>query len=363
MEARAFDHNGLWARGVCEILRLVNEAVHTWSEFLERQAAGRGPAALAWVRGAEKEPVRAWTDGNETEPAFLAYSVTKIFTAVVLLALRDSGRVALEDRLARWFPAVERADRITIRQILQHTAGLPDYGGLAQYHEELRTTPRKPWSAERFAAETYENGLWFEPGKSWSYSNPGYALLRRIAEHTGEEEFGGLVERLVCRPLGLRRTHLARARSDLAPLAPARSRLLTPDGSAVDVRDAYDPGWVFHGVLVSTASEMVLFLSALFRGDLLSSRSVDDMTALVRVPHDQPPWCEPSYGLGLMADPASPWGRLFGHNGEGPGYTASVFHAPDVGPGGVTVGVTCGIEEAACAEQILRAAIERIRAS
>src|SRR5206468_2267838 len=109
------------------------------------------------------------------------YSITKTFTATLVLLLREEGRLSLDDPLSRWFPRIPQADRITLRQLLNHTAGVPDYGALRSYHEAVRSSPSTPWSFERFAAETFDRGLQFEPGSSWAYSNPGYMLLKRIA--------------------------------------------------------------------------------------------------------------------------------------------------------------------------------------
>lgn len=107
----------------------------------------------------------------------------------------------------------------------------------------------------------------------------------------------------------------------------------------------------------STASDLARFLHALFRGDLLSQDSRTQMTASVAVREAHPGWRRPAYGLGLMADAESPWGALWGHNGEGPGYRASVFHAPSLGGRPVTAAAMCAAESDA-AEGLVRAALD-----
>jgi D-alanyl-D-alanine carboxypeptidase len=276
----------------------------------------------------------AWTPAAETlEPAYLAYSITKTFTATLFLRWEDEGVVILDDRLARWRPEVPGAERISLRQLLNHTAGIPDYGPMPRYSEAVRTSPMQPWSRDQFAAETYTRGLLFEPGSSWRYSNPGYMLLSQIAESIGGMRYAALVVERIARPLGLTRTFVPESIADLATLAPARSHLLSSDGALVDVRDRYHPGWVSHGVVASTPSEIARFFDALFRGGLVSARARDDMTTLVRVPGEPGPgWLTAAYGLGLMGSlTPAPWGRAFGHNGAGPGYGASAFHACEHG--------------------------------
>jgi hypothetical protein len=169
------------------------------SELLTTAVRGRGAASVSVIAPAGAEPQVFWLPEGGDEPAFLAYSITKTFTAVLVLKLCEEGRLSLDDPLARWFPAIDRAERIPLRRLLNHTAGIPDYGGLRAYHDSLRATSSIPWSFERFAAETFDKG----------------APVRTRAE-----------------------SHLR--------------------------------------------------------------------------------WGKPSYGLGLMGDPASPWGRVLGHNGGGP---------------------------------------------
>lgn len=329
-------------------------------EMLTAAADGRGAASVAVVDKAGAEPLACWVPESAQEPAYLAYSISKTFTATLILQLCDEARIALDDRLATWFPHLAHADRISLRQLLNHTAGIPDYGGLRAYHEAVRTTPSEPWSFERFAAETLDKGLRFEPGGGWAYSNPGYMLLRRVAEASTGDAFGALVAERIVRPLGLRRTFVAESIEDLAALAPGTSRALSPDRAPRDVRAHYHPGWVSHGVVASTASDLVRFLDGLFRGTLFSRSSRAEMLQLVAVPVDpsdaQPDgdsasrYRRPSYGLGVMADPASPWGLIVGHNGGGPCYSASAFHAVDLD--GASVCAMGAIEEGFDAERL-----------
>ena len=139
-------------------------------------------------------------------------------------------------------------------------------------------------SLERFAAETFAKGLWFEPGQGWAYSNPGYMLLKRVAEEVAGASYRTLIAERIAGRLGLQRTFVAESIEDLAALAPGTSSALSPDGAPRDVRVLYHPGWVSHGVLASTASDLVCFLDGLFHGDLLSRSSLAPMTELVVVP-------------------------------------------------------------------------------
>ena len=339
-------------------------------DILTAAAGGRGPAGVAVVERPGCVPSAYWVPDAVEEPAFLAYSVTKTFTATLILWLCEDGRLSLEDRLATWFPRIADADRISIRMLLNHTAGIPDYGSLSSYHQSVRLTPSQPWSFERFGMETYERGLLFAPGEGWSYSNPGYMLLKSIAEVVAGLPYGVLVSERIARPLGLRRTAVANSVQDLGALAPGRSSALAPDGAARDVRSHYHPGWVSHGVVTSTPSEVVRFIDGLFRGELLSRHSIAEMTTLVARPADplaasigegsRSRRGQPGYGLGLMGDPASPWGLILGHNGGGPGYSASAFHAAELG--GASACAMGAIEHDFSAEGVVFDVLDRLAA-
>jgi len=190
-------------------------------------------------------------------------------------------------------------------------------------------------------------------------------LLKRIIEEVGGTTYASLIAARIAQPLGLARTFVPETLEDLASLAPAMSDALAVDGTPRDVRRYYHPGWVSHGVVASTPSEIVGFLDALFGRRLLSAQSLQEMTTLVPVPMSsatdasvsEPPsrWIQPSYGLGLMGDPASPWGVIWGHNGGGPGYRTSAFHAPALGHISVCA---MGAEEGFGAEEVVFAVFD-----
>jgi D-alanyl-D-alanine carboxypeptidase len=221
--------------------------------------SGSGVASVSAVGATLSEPITVWTSATSDEPAFLAYSVTKTFTSALVLKLCDEGRLSLNDRLSRWFSGIDRASNISLRQLLNHTAGIPDYGSIATYHESVRTSPSRPWSFERFAAETFDKGLLFDPGHGWSYSNPGYMLLKRIVEDVTGDSYRTLIADRIAGPLRLARTFVAESIEDLATLASGTSSLLAPDAMPCDVRNHYHPGWVSHGVVASTASDLFAF--------------------------------------------------------------------------------------------------------
>ena len=292
------------------------------------------------ITAAEEHPDRSIA----VESRFSAQSITKSFTAGVILRCVESGRLTLDAPLSEWLPDAPNAPRITIRQCLQHTSGLPDYGALPEYHEAIQNG-EPPWTFAEFLDRTHADQLLFEPGHGWRYSNIGHMLLRRLIETVRGQSFADVVAAEVCRPLGLRHTSVIANRDEFQSLAPAYSTSVSPDGSPVEIRTRYDPGWIAPGVVASTASDLVRFYEGLLGGKLLPARLLDEMRAVVRTSAQSAQrFVTPSYGLGLMADPASPYGVLYGHNGAGPGYTSSAFHVSSAQRGAVTVAVLSNTE-------------------
>jgi len=263
------------------------------------------------------------------EPAFLIYSITKTFVACLLLQLNDAGKLDLDAPVRSLWRDSELprsfTDAVTPRRLLKHTAGVPDYGALPDYHAQVRQHPGQPWSTGHFTQATLARaGSGREPAR-FAYSNPGYMVLRQLLEMVGESSWENQLAERVCRPLGLSRTSVASTLDDLRPLAPGLSRQIAEGDTWVDVRGRYHPGWVSHGVIASTASEVRTFLLALFSGRLLQPDSLATMLDAMPVGRVGGRWQQPGYGLGLMIDPAMPMGLVRGHNGGGPGYNASAF--------------------------------------
>lgn len=298
---------------------------------------------------------------HQAEPQFLVYSITKTFIAVLILQLCEAELLTLDANVARWFPRIPQGEEISLRMLLNHTAGLPDYRSLPEYHRAVAASPSRPWTFEEFAAQTYEKGLAYRPGQGWDYSNPGYMLLRRILEIESGERFSRLIGARILQPCGLHQTFVAEAIGDLASLVPAASRLITATGEARDVRGVYHPGWVSHGVLASTPQDVVEFYHRLFTGGLLSKTAIAEMTALVPVPNKQPsPWSHPGYGLGIMGDLGSRHGVVWGHNGGGPGYAVSALHAPNLRGRSATVCFMCALENFDAPESMVLDALDLV---
>ncbi|MFF9572361.1 serine hydrolase domain-containing protein [Streptomyces sp. NPDC014685] len=245
-------------------------------------------------------------------------SNTKAFTAVVVLQLVAEGRVELDGHVDTYLPGLVHGDgidggRITVRQLLQHTSGLPNY--VEHLGEEIRYyEPRELLDlALRHRAD-------FEPGRGWKYSNTNYLVAGLLVEKVTGRPLATEIDRRVIRRAGLRHTYFP---------APGELRIRGPhprgyyqdsaDAPLVDATE-WDPSWAWAaGQLVSTNSDLNRFYSALLRGRLLPEPQLDQMRTTV--PAGAPFADGARYGLGLVGTPLSCDGEVYwGHGGSMTGY-------------------------------------------
>jgi CubicO group peptidase (beta-lactamase class C family) len=238
------------------------------------------------------------------------WSFTKTALATAALQLVGRGHFRLDERIdGRPF---------TLRQLLQHRAGVPNYGGLASYHEAVRRG-EKPWEISQLLDRVAAHRLDFDPGHGWRYSNVGYLLVRQLIEEAVGRDIGSALRYLVFDGLGLASVRMATSAEDLADTAWGN-------------RAGYDPGWVYHGLLIGTPGDAVRFLHSLMSGDVLSRELLSEMTTRHPIGEGTSPgrpWETTGYGLGLMIGRMASAGVAIGHSGGGPGSVCAVYHFSD----------------------------------
>jgi D-alanyl-D-alanine carboxypeptidase len=238
------------------------------------------------------------------------WSFTKTALATAALQLVAQGRFKLDDRID--------GRPYTLRQLLQHRAGVPNYGSLASYHEAVRCG-EKPWAVGELLDRVGPDRLDFDPGHGWCYSNVGYLFVRQYIEEATGRDIGSALRHLVFDALGLDTVRLATTADDLADTAWGN-------------RVGYDPGWVYHGLLIGTPGDAVRFLHKLMSGYVLPSELLIEMTGRYPVGGGLlpgRPWETTGYGLGLMIGQMASVGTAVGHSGAGPGSVSAVYHFGD----------------------------------
>lgn len=294
---------------------------------------------------------------------FYIYSITKTLTAIATLQLAEQGRVELDDSIQTYLPKLGLPEPVTIRQLLNHTGGIPDYGGMPEYHKAVRANPDQPWTSAEFLERTLAEGLAYEPGQGWGYSNIGYLILKLLLQRVYGQPLRDILRDAIFAPLGLQRTFVAESLTDAAMLTPGYSTFFAPGDEPSDVAPRYHPGWVSHGVVVSTAPEVARLVEAMFECQLVRATSLAAMLEPVDVPDSHPLFSQPAYGLGLMIDAASPFGVVAGHGGGGPGYSAGAIHLSNVNGQRVTSVALANSDRGDLGLRLAFALVEQVAAS
>lgn len=280
---------------------------------------GLGATVALWVDGTPALTAGlGWRDAGRTVPmpsdALLqTYSISKTLFAIVALRLAETGALDLDD--------VTPDGPVTPCRLLNHTAGVPDYGMLQSYHEAVRTSPGQAWTEAEFLARTV-GASGFGPAGGFAYSNTGYLLLRHAMERAADRPMAELLHRFIWAPLGLARSRLAVTWDDTAGLAAGWTALW---GGQQDAAGLYDPGWVAMRSVLAPVAEVAAVFDALRAGRLLGAASLAAMLTPVMVPGTDWMCREKGYGLGLLIDRTSRYGLLAGHGGGGPGYSSGVL--------------------------------------
>jgi len=200
-------------------------------------------------------------------------SITKLFTAVLILQLAQEGRLDLNAPLRAALPDYpgEGAERVTVRQLLNHTSGIAQWDRVGSYQEAFRDGIeyyQRPLSAEALLARCCSGPLAREPGQAFDYNNADYVVLGRIVERlTGKPFEDALAERIL-RPLGLDDTGMARWDRIVERLAPTYFWRDDTRALVAEMPFYWENSYAAGG-MYSTAADLALFADALYGGDRL----------------------------------------------------------------------------------------------
>jgi D-alanyl-D-alanine carboxypeptidase len=300
------------------------------------------PGLVVGVRRAGEEPDIVASgradlgSGRRMTPQdrFRVGSLTKPMVATVILQLADEGWLSLDDSLARFLPGVlPDADRITLRQLLNHTSGLGNYTDDQGFLATAFADPARVWTPSQLIAIAAAMPRNFAPGAAdrWDYSNTNYILLGRVAEVASGEPIISLLGERVFEPLGLTSTYFSEETSLRVPFAQGYVDLNGINNLAVGTLVSPTAAGA-AGAVVSTAGDLLRFVEALAAGDRVSpashaARLTTVPASRVRLPGES---FDIAYGLGVIV--SNGW---VGHDGAIPGYETEAY--AKVGVGSVVV--------------------------
>jgi D-alanyl-D-alanine carboxypeptidase len=259
--------------------------------------------------------------GTRLKPSdvFRLCSITKQFTAVAILQLVETGKLKLDDDIRKYLPDYPaRGATITVAQLLNHTAGIPDV-------DLQRPEWKKRWAegvtADEFLAATADRPLDFTPGSDWKYSNNGYALLGKIVEKASGDNYADYVRKHLFTPAKMERSYYGDSQPIIPGRVPGYSRAgkMWANASPFSMTGAYAAG-----ALLSTVDDMWAWEKALEEGKLVKS----DLLARARTEAFLPDGRGCHYGLGWEIQRIG--GRpMVCHGGGVPGYASFALSVPD----------------------------------
>ncbi|MTE15136.1 serine hydrolase domain-containing protein [Nocardia aurantiaca] len=257
-------------------------------------------------------------------------SNTKAFIATVMMQLDAEGSVDLDAPIERFLPGVVQGvgidgNRITIRNLMQHTSGLPEYLELPELQDDSGDLLTKHFDAADLVRRAMALPARFEPGTKAEYSNTNYLIVGMVVERVTGHPVAEEVTRRILDPLNLRDTYFPAA-GDTDIRAPHPQGYELVGGKPVDLT-RFDPSWAGSaGELISTGHDANRFFTALFTGKLLPPTQLAAMRSDPQPLTNRPGY---SYGLGLTTTTARCGIQVWGHGGSIPGFRTFDAVTPD----------------------------------
>ena len=238
-------------------------------------------------------------------------SITKTFTATVILQQVDEGKLTLNTLLKEYFPKLPNANKITIEDLLRHQSGLVNI----TQSKDIMSWISKPQTRKQMMDRFIKNGTEFEPKEKSEYSNTNFAILSYIAEVIDKKSFDRILEDRIVKPLGLKRTEFGRA--------------IKPNNNEAQSYYFKNDKWNFidlhthmsapmgAGAIVSTPSELNIFYTNLLSGKLTSNSSLKNLMKI-----------EKGKGLGIMQFKFKGL-KIYSHDGGIDGFQSFALYIPE----------------------------------
>lgn len=256
-------------------------------------------------------------------------SVSKQFTAMGIMILKERGLLSYDDNIKKFFPNIPY-DNITIRNLLTHTSGLP------AYEDQFE----KNWDHKKIAfnkdmvemLQKIKDTLFFKPGSKFKYSNTGFALLASIIEKVSGSAYNDFMAKNIFQPLGMTHTFIYNIRRSTYKIpanyalgftySDSLKRYILPDSLSKLDFVFYLDGIVGDGCVNSTTGDLLKWDRALYSNKLVSKSALNEMLSpLVQISSSD---TINFYGFGVMVQLKTPRGKIITHDGGWPGYATNI---------------------------------------
>ncbi len=262
----------------------------------------------------------------KTTDRFRIGSITKTFTATVILQLADENKLNLDDSILKYFPDLPNASKITVRHLLNMTSGLANYTDDSSFGMAFMADPAKTWRQEEIYSlikSLSSKTVLDKPGAKAVYNNSNYYLLGIIIEKVTGKSAAAEIKSRICDRLGMSDTYM----SESAYIDGAHSLGYIAEGT-LTVEFKNNPSWCWTaGAMVSTLADIKKYIKQMASGDLCRKYALERSTWRELRSYANPYGAgtvKMSYGMGLAN-----FGGMIGHNGAIPGYsTLAVYYQP-----------------------------------
>ncbi|MGW2986992.1 serine hydrolase domain-containing protein [Streptomyces goshikiensis] len=305
------------------------------TKALKNTLAVGAPGAMVRVTGSgapltQAEGVQDKTTGAAMDPnsRFRIGSVTKTFSAVVLLQLVDEGKLKLDGPVNTYLPGLLPDDRITVRHLLTHRSGLADYTNAMFEHTVpgFEAVRNKVFTYQELVALSLREPRTAQPGASYSYSNTNFVVVGMLIEKATGRTVAKEYERRIIKPLKLKNTSYVHPSTAIK--GPHAHGYLHPDEAGAPLVDSTEQtvSWAQSaGAMISTTADLNTFMSGLLGGKLLSAGTMDAMTTVTPTDATNTRF----YGLGLRRYDLSCGTSVYGHTGTVQGFYTYAFATRD----------------------------------
>lgn len=254
---------------------------------------------------------------------FRVGSITKTLTAATVMALVDDGLIDLDSPASKYVSRFPVDDAVTVRHLLQHTSGIPDYTQSDEFFAEVFGDTSRVWTPEDVAALVAGRSD-FEPGTLGDYSNTNYVILGTLVEEVTGRAFHEVLRSSVLEASKAGESYLAHFENGTQPV-PSYTKRLQSEPVDFEFTSIATAAWA-SGAVVATADQLAATLGALFGGEVLGDSSLTAMTA--RGPWETTFYGIPAaYGFGMFRIGDT----QFAHDGSIPGFLSAYAHDTSTG--------------------------------
>lgn len=255
----------------------------------------------------------------QKDDIFEMASVSKQFTAMMIMLCKEKGLLDFDDPVSDYLEIPYKG--ISIRHLLTHTSGLPDYQAIMDEHWDKSKVAGNPDILEYL--RIYAPPMLFKPGERYEYSNTGYVLLGSIVEKVSGKDFVVLSKEWIFEPLDMKNTAIRSLDEKSKVRNFAAGHLKDENGNYVNAnrfRASDYTLWLGNrkgpGRVSSTAQDLLKWDQALYTNKLISSKTLEEAFSPYRLKDGTRSY----YGFGWDIEPKSPFGKMVKHNGDNPGY-------------------------------------------